>query len=140
MSTPTTARLLTFAGAIPFVGLTILAVSGSDWLSINPAQALLTYGAVIVSFISGIHWAQALNHEKQSGLLWHSNIVALLAWLSSLLSTSVGVPILIFCLVYLLVLDYQLFKQTIITACFWRLRLQITSIVLLSLLTLMLAS
>lgn len=140
MPTQTIAKLLTFAGVIPFVGLTILSVSGADLLTVHPAHALLLYGAVIVSFLSGIHWGQALSHPGAKPLLWHSNVVALLAWLAVLQTVSVGVAILIICLVYLLALDYKLFKQSIITNWFWRLRLQATSIVLLSLFTLMLAS
>lgn len=140
MSTPTIAKGLTLAGALPFICLTVLSITDSDLLSIAPEQPLVTYGAVIVSFISGIHWGHAINNPKCSALLWHSNIVALLAWLAAMQLLPFSVALILFCFIYLLIVDYRLYQRAILPSWFWRLRLQITSIVTLSLLTYLLSA
>ncbi len=57
---PTTAALLGAAGALPFIMLAIGPLLLSS-VPRDPAQiALATYGAVILSFLGGVHWGLAL--------------------------------------------------------------------------------
>jgi len=55
----TVAVLLTLAGAIPFVLLTIT-VLGDPLASPIAIQVLISYGAVILSFVGAVHWGFAL--------------------------------------------------------------------------------
>lgn len=56
---PRPAFLLGLAGAVPFVALCIMAVSGFPDLPFEPKVVLLYYGAVILAFLGGIHWGLA---------------------------------------------------------------------------------
>jgi hypothetical protein len=76
------AYALGFAGLLPFIGLSALVLAGSGpVLSIGPRTALLTYGAVIASFLGGIRWGVALrgtDHAPRDLAL--SIVPSLLAW------------------------------------------------------------
>ena len=62
---PSTAKWLGYAGALPFLGLSAaLFWAGDGILDIFlPSQlsfALLSYGAIILSFLGGLHWGRAV--------------------------------------------------------------------------------
>jgi len=128
------ARILTLSGTLPFVGVTLLAVMDWQWLTLPMGTVLFIYAAVIASFISGIHWAFALMGHQRIDLLWKSNLVTLLAWLAALQIFQTSAWLLLFCFSYLILIDYDLFKQRIIQAWFWRLRLQASAIVMICIL------
>lgn len=134
-------RLLMMAGALPFIGL--LLASFFDWqLLAWPAERVfLAYGAIIVSFLGGIHWGYAIlliksaPHEAASNSLARtflalSNIVALMAW-ASLLFHSLGIALSVQLLALLLALfsDSYAFRLKMIPEWFWNLRRIITVIV-----------
>lgn len=84
-----TPRLLGYLGLLPFIGITLL-------LLIAPAhqffyrQALLSYAAVILTFVGALHWsfamqAQGLSQQTQRGLYIWSVIPSLVGWLVLLL-------------------------------------------------------
>ena len=50
------AQCLTYAGVLPFLGAVILPAVKSNFLGLNYDSVILTYGAVIASFVAGIHW------------------------------------------------------------------------------------
>ena len=133
------AQGLTYAGALPLVlsalALTLGYVSPTDatWLC-------MTYSAVILSFLSGIHWACYLFFAAQCprNLLLTSNIVALLAWLSLLAMDSPWAMLLqISCFLYLLVLDAKLHIVGLLPRWFFTLRRNVTTLVVLMLCTVM---
>ena len=76
-----TARLLGFAGLIPFYVLAVLALfldAASTWVAI---LLLLTYAAVIASFLGAVHWGLALAAPEPSGrLLLRGVLPALGGW------------------------------------------------------------
>lgn len=133
------AQGLTYAGALPLV-LSALALTlgyvpptGATWLC-------MTYSAVILSFLSGIHWACSLFFAAQCprNLLLTSNIVALLAWLSLLAMDSPWAMLLqIGCFLYLLVLDAKLHIVGLLPCWFFALRRNVTTLVVLMLCTVM---
>ena len=85
------AWLLGLAGLLPFVAATALQwVSPPGWRMLA-AMALLSYGAVIVSFLGGIHWglAMRLTPPPAARLLW-GVLPSLLAWLALLLDSPRG--------------------------------------------------
>ncbi len=75
------------AGLIPFAGLTILVLTGwgegLGWTTGAARTALLTYGAVIASFLGGIRWGLAVaqpNPARAAHDFVISVIPSLLAW------------------------------------------------------------
>lgn len=88
-----------YAGLIPFGVLSLLL-----WLvkaDLHPfvATALLCYGAVIASFLGGIHWGIAFSlapHKSEPAkrhLLW-SVALACLAWVAAMMPAFAGLPLL----------------------------------------------
>ena len=87
-----TAVWLGYAGLLPFVGL----AGTSLWLGSLEngrfAEALLAYGASILSFMGAIHWGLALRNgtEPDSKLLLWGVVPSLLAWVALLVGTVPG--------------------------------------------------
>ena len=77
-------RGLTFAGALPFF-LALLLVLFPQF-GFDGVYLATSYAALIISFLSGTHWMQALKASDAtlSPLLIKSNLVTLLAWASFL--------------------------------------------------------
>lgn len=131
------AKALTLLGAIPFVAAVLAQIAGMAHY--HTAYLSLTYGAIIISFLSGIHWGLYITHAKAKriNLLVSSNILALLAWLSLLLLVPVTQYLIqITCFMSLLLIDRQLAADGAIEAWFYQLRLQISSLVIICLLLL----
>lgn len=124
-----TAYLLGYAGLIPFVGL----AAASFFLSAEQLglalAALMSYAAVILSFLTGIHWAQGLQSGSAGRLVW-SIIPSLLAWLALLMPLDLGLPVVVLSLLLVWIAE---------KGCGWpswylRLRFQLSFIASLSLL------
>ena len=78
---PFQAKLLGYAGLIPFVLLPVLSISGS--LPYYQAYTFFTqYSAVILSFFGGVHWISALNDPTKSHQLYVAMLPSIVAWLS----------------------------------------------------------
>ena len=83
---PTVAWMLGYGGLIPFVVLSIAVVLNLDLTALgisNSAEALLRYGAVIISFVGAVHWGVAIgsdNPEKPAVMYIYSVLPALVAW------------------------------------------------------------
>ena len=97
MSKEKVARLLTYAGAIPFILLSFLAVVDIHYLFDKSIASIFTlYAAIILSFVSGMHFAYAiLQHHRAKQLLVASNIITLLSWLGILINFKWGLCLLI---------------------------------------------
>jgi len=132
---PFSARWLGFGGLLPFVGLALAAV-------IDPArvsfwnQALMAYGAIILSFVGALHWAFAmtasgLSEPERTGRFVWSVMPALIAW-AALLVSAVSV---LFAVVLLLagfwlhyLQDRVLARRADLPAWYLPLRLALTSV------------
>ena len=93
---PAPALWLGVLGLVPFVGATGLSLMKAV---IDPSialTALITYGAVILSFLGGIHWGAALirDHAKdapgQTGWYVLSVLPSLVAWGALLMTPAKG--------------------------------------------------
>ena len=84
--------ILTFAGAIPFIIATfgIIITQSSFYLF-----ALIGYGSVIQSFISGMHWGISLEVERSVKTLLISIVFSLLSFLSILFYKIPSIALLI---------------------------------------------
>lgn len=127
---PRLAQVLTYAGTLPLIGCALMAWTRTP-PGVDAAAVGIAYGAVIASFISGIHWAASLFFHPRCGQLplIVSNVIALLAWVSVLLGNVWGCLLLALCFVSLLALDRRLHAQAVLPTWFYRLRRSATVIV-----------
>jgi hypothetical protein len=96
---PRTVKYLGYGGLIPFVMLALAGAvdpyHGSRW-----QFALLAYGGVILSFVGALHWGFAMSCkglselQRASAFVW-SIVPALVAWLALLLSPPITCALLI---------------------------------------------
>jgi hypothetical protein len=109
---------LGFAGAIPFVVLSILLWLIDEDLHPFVSIALAAYGAVIVSFLGGIHWGVAFlkkSEHQRFHLIWGVTL-SLLAWLAVLMPAFSGLPFLGFLLITAYLVDRKSYHQAGIKA------------------------
>lgn len=118
------AQYLTYCGILP-PWLALGLHFGLGW---QPASfAALTYGAVIASFLCGMHWGLFMQLHKpiSINLLLTSNAGALAAWamlLVSLWSPALAFVGLAMVLAVLLFIDRKLLSQGVIEPWFWTIR------------------
>ena len=128
------AQCLMYAGVLPFFGAAIILAVKPNFLGLNYDSVILTYGAVIASFVAGIHWGIYLFKDPPLNLFIHSNIAALLAWSAVLVADRRGAFILLLCFLYLIVIDRHLSKAGVIEGWYLRMRLIATTLVIVALL------
>lgn len=85
----TWASILGYSGTIPFISLAVILVLADAPLGIVVASALHLYGAIILSFLGGLHWGRiACKQEIKPSDKWfllYSVIPSLIGWSSFLL-------------------------------------------------------
>jgi hypothetical protein len=130
------AYALGLAGLLPFIGLSALCLAGAGpVLGIAPRMALLTYGAVIASFLGGIRWGVALRGTDHAwrdlGLAVVPSLVAwgCLALREPLDLAALGLLVLAWGLV-----DQDMPRRSLAPPWFGRLRLLLSGVAGLSLL------
>lgn len=130
----TGAKILGYAGLIPFV---VFAVG--SWVSLpyvdDATAILLSYAAVILSFMGAIHWglAMANQHDRGTHYFIASVIPALLAWFALLLSQPLALALLLLGFVGLLVYDKRVEKPQHLPDWYIPMRLRLTFVVALCL-------
>ncbi|MET0210392.1 MAG: DUF3429 domain-containing protein [Burkholderiaceae bacterium] len=106
------AHRLGYAGLIPFVAGAALV-----WLVHADAHpyvvdALSKYGAVIVSFLGGIHWGYAMREGRPEAHAFAWGIVpSLLAWIAALMPAHAGLAALGFVLVACWLVDRRIYPR-----------------------------
>ena len=132
---------LGLAGAIPFVALSGLIILPHFDVSLGLPDrllhhALLTYAALIASFLGGVRWGLsfAAPASHQSSLFIVSVCPSLVAWLALAVPRPYDLIVLITLFLCLLVLDIHLVKQRLVPRWFGSLRLILSFFVVLSLL------
>lgn len=90
------AWLLSLAGAVPFVTAALAQWLLSDHgFSTWSGQAAVLYGAIILSFLGGIHWGLGLHAGSDaSRRLAVSVLPALMGWLALLVQPAIGLLLL----------------------------------------------
>ena len=112
------ARVLGYAGALPFLCGAIAASQQVSVLGVTPAYLLLSYGAVILSFLGGLHWGRVITSPNANGrfdstwLIW-SVCPSLLGWVALLLPIKVGAVVLSLCFLAALQIDQTMFREKI---------------------------
>ena len=81
-SIPSPNKILGFAGLIPFWGLAFIVVFTDDPTSLSALKAQIAYGAIILSFLGGIHWGIAVKSVEKATwprMSW-GVILSLIGW------------------------------------------------------------
>jgi hypothetical protein len=125
---------LVIAGVLPFVIGALLLLAGVSSLPGlgDTGHVVASYALVISTFLTGIHWGQHLSRGKMHiNLFITSNVIAVLIWISWLI-----LPVFAFLffiaavLAILLIIDQQLYCDSIITGPYLFTRTVITGIVM----------
>lgn len=128
---PPVAATLGYAGAIPFIAGAMAIAWG---LEPSPLPALLGYGAVILSFMGGIHWGVGMaGAAPDRHRLVLSVVPALLGWLALLLEGRSGLLLLAAAFLLLVAYDLAAARKRTVPEWYPALRLPLTGIVVLSL-------
>ena len=125
----TAARVLGLAGLLPFIaGAAALALLSAPGLRAWAGMALVAYGALIATFLGGIHWGLAMRGvQPVSRRLGWGVSPSLLAWVALLLPVSPGLWLLAVLLAACYVVDRTLYASAGLSG--WLgLRLQLTSV------------
>jgi hypothetical protein len=75
------AKLLGYAGLLPFIGIPILILTGQ----IHYYQGytyFAQYSAIILSFFGGIHWLDALQNRRSNHQLYIAMLPSIVGWFS----------------------------------------------------------
>ncbi len=133
-----TPQLLGYSGLLPFVGITLLLLS-KPYHQAYWQHALLSYGAVILTFVGALHWAFAMQardiaHTIQRNLYVWSVIPSLAAWLALLLPYTYGCGLLVSFFVMALWRDLLLDRVFVLPDWYLPLRKKLTLIVTICLL------
>ena len=124
---------LGYGGLVPFAGLALLIWAVPVRFQPLVALALVVYGAVIASFLGGVHWGTGfLMGEAAPRMQFVWGVVpSLLGWLAALLPARAGLPVL----VLLLAACYAVDRMTYPAVGLGRwlpMRLQLTGVAALS--------
>ena len=126
------AQWLTYAGTLPFLASTLGEFMHFSLGPIDPKLLAVTYGAIILSFICGIHWGIYLfkSEDCASNLFVTSNIIALFAWVTLFVFPNwYTFPLLAGCFLFLLLLDFRMRSDTVLPEWFYPIRRNATFIV-----------
>ena len=124
--------LLGYAGLLPFIGLTVaLFLVDEEFLSYTQF-AFQAYGAVILTFIGGVHWGLVLRNESDA----HRNkeiiasiVPSLFAWISLLLPVDLALGVLLTAFLLLFFYEYRVLWADLFPAWYRQLRCVLTTIV-----------
>ena len=131
---------LAYYGALPFVFCAALMALGHRHVALAGELPTIinTYSLVIIVFMSGIYWGLYFNGQiyQKIYLLIISNIITILSWLAFLF-ISMPIVLLFYSVMFLilLIIDYKLLEENVITQNYFKTRMTVTAIVIASLLT-----
>lgn len=138
---PFLALCLGWAGVLPFWGLALALAAGIDLPVIgDEAAALVSYGAIILSFMAGVHWGLAMRAPdapagpRATGLLAISVVPAIIAWFATLAPAGAAIIILAVLFLVLLPVDLWAIGERLAPSWYRPLRLQLTAAVVTALL------
>lgn len=129
---PASVSWLGHGGLVPFAALALAAWTGGPWADLAQ-EALLTYGAVILSFVGALHWGLAmalpgLTQRQRTGAFAWSVVPALVAWPALLVPMQAGAVLLAVGFLAHLLQDRRLAAAAPLPAWYLPLRLRLTVI------------
>ena len=137
---PPAAAWLGAAGILPFAFLAGASVLLDGRLEERAISALAAYGAVILSFLGGIHWGLAIGDAGTADQkpvsyrrLTISVVPSLVAWCGLLLPTGATLPVLAAAFAAMLAVDWRLAGKAEAPSWYPKLRWPLTAAVVFSL-------
>lgn len=138
---PAIALLLGWGGVIPFGAMALALLGGMTVGQLDLAQTLVIYGAIILSFMGGVHWGLAMaapetggrDERSTQGQLCFSVVPALIGWGATLLATPAGLLLLVAAFIALLAVDLTWTSGRSAPRWYGKLRAQLTAAVIVSL-------
>ncbi|MAC12674.1 MAG: hypothetical protein CMN74_10770 [Sphingorhabdus sp.] len=127
---------LTAAGVIPFAAgaLYLIVPIGPEGYYPLVRTAFAWWAVIILSFMAGTFWGLAIARRADPLLLIGSNIAAIAAWLALLFLPANVIPLAISVLfALLLLLDWRAYSRGTVPLSYLRLRMAITSAVVICL-------
>ncbi len=142
---PILAVILSIAGIIPFVLCGLGAVATNAVTSQLAALVLIGYGAVILSFLGGVHWGftLAVEHDRAERLRLGLGVVpGLLGWAALAiaiysLQAALGLALLIAAFILAVVAEWQGHGRDLVPGGYIGMRIAITVVVVAILTTVM---
>lgn len=130
---PSLVAWLAYGGLLPFLALTPALIIDAPH-ALFWADALLAYGAVILSFVGAVHWGLAMSlsdadADRRNALLVWSVVPALLAWLAYLLAPALASVLLVVGFLAHYWQDHRLIDRARLPAWYLPLRLRLTTVV-----------
>ena len=130
-SIPFCAAWLGGLGVLPFALCALLAMRSDGALNAVGLKALLGYGAVILSFLGGIHWGLAigpasLGKTPSFGHLLVSVLPVLIAWPALLLPPAIGFILLAGAFITMFFVDVHASRKGLAPSWYPRLRLPLS--------------
>ena len=133
---PSLALWLGVSGLVPFVVAAGLSFFGAPFNPATAVYALIAYGAVILSFLGGVHWGVALTRGQTNGpdgqAAWYLISVApsLVAWLALLIAPVPGLLILAVSFLVMTLIDVHAARVEQVPIWYRRLRVRLSAIVI----------
>jgi ABC-type Na+ efflux pump permease subunit len=123
---------LGYGGLIPFVLLALASLLGHQHSAVW-IEALVAYGAIILSFVGALHWGLAmclpgLTDQQRSARFAWSVVPALVAWPALLMPAPLAAPPLVFGFIAHYLQDRRLARQATLPAWYLPLRLRLSSV------------
>ena len=139
MRAPLVVAWLGYGGLLPFVSLAL-----AIWFDQNHSSlwrdALISYGAVILSFVGALHWGFAMTqselttNQRNHSFIW-SVVPALLAWVALLMTPKYAAMVLVVGFMVHFWQDRRLVSLVNLPNWYLPLRLRLTLVACISLLT-----
>ncbi len=135
LAIPLPALVLGLAGLIPFVGLSIASFSVEGIIRSEVVFTLIAYGAVILSFLGGVHWGVALGVPAL--LSWSRLIISvipsLVGWVALLIADYQAIMLLVLAFIAMLVVDIVAMRRNVFPQWYGQLRWILTTVASISL-------
>lgn len=134
----TTSNVLGYLGLIPFIAATVLLIFDQHH-SATWQHLLLTYGAIILSFVGALHWSFAMLlpglsvNQQRVSFIW-SVVPSLAAWISLFISPFQGFILLTVFFGIALLRDKQLSNYADLPNWYIPLRINLTVVAMICLL------
>jgi hypothetical protein len=128
-----TAKLLGYAGLLPFIIIPISIIVGLMDAYLGYLH-FVQYSAIILSFMGGIHWLDALQNRRKNHQLFAAMVPSIIAWLSLVfLDGTILLSILSLSHIGVLIYDkYVLALEKDILLDYIQLRVLLTTVVVIS--------
>ena len=133
---PPWTRVLGYGGLVPFVAgaLLMLAVPDAGTRQLA-ARALIAYGAVILSFLGGVHWGLVLREApaRAAGMLVAGVLPSLVGWAALLLPFDTAAALQVGAFGAFWLYEHRVLGPTVLPPAYLALRRWLTLVVIASL-------